>query len=554
MKNIKYILTAALTLFGVFTLRAAADADFRIGRNAEIMLNMFRDINIFYVDPVDSDKLMSDVAQGMTKNLDPYTEYISEEDMPDFEVVTTGKYGGIGSLIRKKGDWVTIAEPYKGSPADKAGLVIGDKIVEIAGQNAKGFETSKVSSLLKGEPGSKVSLKVEKFGTGKVVDLNIKRERISIPGIPYYGFVSDSVGYIQHTEFTEGCADDMRRAILDMKKSGKLSALILDYRFNGGGILQEAVKVLSMFVPKGTEVVSMKGRRAQMDATFSTETQPIESDIPIIVLTNSGSASAAEIVSGAIQDLDRGLLLGTRTFGKGLVQSTRPLGYNSYLKVTTAKYYIPSGRCIQAIDYAHRNEDGSVGFVPDSLIKEFKTAAGRKVYDGGGVMPDVVTKPDYGSRFVMLLYANGFIDDFVDSYMVKHPEKVDAVGFTLPEGVYKDFITFMEDKEVVYESQTKQSLEKLLEQAQRERYDEQIKDLIVQAKSRIKDDKKSSLNLHKDEITELIEEQIVLRGNYRHGVTQRTLSRDKDVLRATEILKDGEYGKLLLKDTQRVHN
>lgn len=347
---------------------------------------MFRDVSAFYVDSVDTDEMLRDAAAGMTSNLDPYTVLIPEDEMEEFEILTTGKYGGIGALVRQSGDWIAIAQPYEGFPADKAGLVIGDKLLEVDGRSIRGLDVSEVSSMLKGSPGTALRLKVEKLLTGEQADVTLRRERIKISGIPYYGMIADGVGYILHDDFTEECSLDMRRALVELKKQGATS-LIIDLRGNGGGILQEAVKILSLLVPKGTEVVSMKGRIGELDETFTTQTDPIDTRMPVVVLVNSQSASAAEIVSGALQDLDRAVLLGQRTFGKGLVQSTRPLGYNAFLKVTTAKYYIPSGRCIQALDYAHRNDDGSVGTVPDSLIREFRTSGGRKVYDGGGVMP-----------------------------------------------------------------------------------------------------------------------------------------------------------------------
>ncbi|MEG2770866.1 MAG: S41 family peptidase, partial [Alistipes sp.] len=320
-------------------------------------------------------------------------------DMSNFELMTTGKYGGIGSLIRKKGDYITIAQPYKGTPADLAGLKIGDKIIAIDGKEAKGFSIEEVSKRLKGDPNTIVKLTVERLIGGARETFSLKRERIAIPGIPYAGFVADGIGYVQHSDFTEGCYEDMRARIEQLRAQGNLKGLILDYRNNGGGILQEAVKILSMFVPKGTEVVVTKGRK---DSTvFRTAAEPILPNLPLVVLVNGNTASAAEIVSGALQDLDRAVLIGQKSFGKGLVQTTRPLGYNAFLKLTTAKYYMPSGRCIQAIDYSLHNPNGAVKEVPDSLIREFATKGGRKVYDGGGIMPDLKIEPEYISRFAM---------------------------------------------------------------------------------------------------------------------------------------------------------
>ena len=426
-KGIKYglcVLAGAVVL-AVATAAVPPPDGFRMGRNMEVLVNMLRDISLFYVDDVDPDELLSDAAAGMTAGLDPYTVFISEEDMDTFQLLTTGRYGGVGSLIRKSGDGVVFAEPYKGSPADRAGIVVGDRILEIDGQDASAMTTEQVSSLMKGEPGTRLKMKVAKFYTGDTVQVELKREIINIPGIPYYGMLPDSVGYILNIDFTDEVSNDMRNAIMSLREQGA-KALILDYRNNGGGIVQEAVKILSFFVPRGTEVVSLRGRNPEENAVFTTQQDPLDTEIPLVVLVNNGSASAAEIVAGALQDMDRAVLVGRRTFGKGLVQSTRPLGYNAYLKVTTAKYYLPSGRCIQAIDYASRAEDGTLSHIPDSLITEFRTAAGRRVYDGGGVMPDVRVPAEYVSRFAYVVYGKGYIHDFVDGFMPAQPRPGDS--------------------------------------------------------------------------------------------------------------------------------
>ena len=350
MKRIaNYLLTATALLGAAALLTFAAKNDFGLARNMETLVNMMRELSVYYVDEVDADRLMTDAAEGMVRRLDPYTVYMPEEEMTDFQFLTTGKYGGVGALIRKKGDGVVVAQPYKGFPADRAGLQIGDRFVEIAGKDARGMTTEQVSALLKGTPNTNVTIKVEKLLTGQVEEVKLRRERIAISGVGYAGFVADSIGYIQHRDFTEGCYEDMRAALEGLQKQG-LKALVLDYRNNGGGILQEAVKIVSMFVPKGTEVVTTKGRTEH--TVYRTQLEPVAPTLPIVALVNDGTASAAEIVTGSLQDLDRAVLVGQRTFGKGLVQTTRPLGYNSFLKVTTAKYYIPSGRCIQAIDYS----------------------------------------------------------------------------------------------------------------------------------------------------------------------------------------------------------
>ena len=469
--------------------------------------------------------------------------------MTDFQFLTTGKYGGVGALIRKKGDGVVVAQPYKGFPADRAGLQIGDRFVEIAGKDARGMTTEQVSALLKGTPNTNVTIKVEKLLTGQVEEVKLRRERIAISGVGYAGFVADSIGYIQHRDFTEGCYEDMRAALEGLQKQG-LKALVLDYRNNGGGILQEAVKIVSMFVPKGTEVVTTKGRTEH--TVYRTQLDPVAPTLPIVALVNDGTASAAEIVTGSLQDLDRAVLVGQRTFGKGLVQTTRPLGYNSFLKVTTAKYYIPSGRCIQAIDYSH-SQEGSVKAIPDSLITEYRTRAGRKVYDGGGIMPDIRTEPEYISRFAMTLYALGFIEDFGDEYVRRHPgQQIDIRTFSITDGDYAEFAEFMKDKEVPYESDTRRALKKLREAAKTDRFEE-VEQQIAAIDSTLRDDTATNLETYRKEIVESINNDIVLRHGYSEGVIEHSLPDDGDVLKAIEILGNRqEYARIVTEqDTPR---
>ncbi len=530
------VAAAALTLF-------AARNDFGLGRNMEITVNMMRALSLEYVDEVDPDHLMEGAARGMVEDLDPYTEYIPEEGMQDFEILTTGKYGGIGSLIRQKEDYVRIAQPYQHSPADKAGLKIGDKIIAIDGKEARGFTTEQVSERLKGEPGSTVKVTVEHLdGTRQTVA--IRRERIAIPGVPYAGWAADGIGYIRHSDFTEGCYEEMRAAIERLRREGELKGLVLDYRSNGGGIMQEAVKILSMFVPKGTEVVSTKGRTKESRQAFRTESEPILPDLPLAVLVNGNSASAAEIVAGALQDLDRAVLVGQRSFGKGLVQSTRPLGYNAMLKLTTAKYYIPSGRCIQAVDYSH-SQQGSVHTVPDSLISEFTTRAGRKVYDGGGIMPDLLTEPEYISRFAMTLYALGFIEDFGDEYMRRHAgDTIDVRTFTITDADYADFAEFMKDKKVPYESDTRRALKALKKAAEEDRFEE-LAAKFDRLETELKDDTQTNLETYRKEVVESINNDIILRHGYTAGVIEHSLADDAELQRAVGVLQSpDEYRRI----------
>ena len=524
--------------------------DFGLGRTMEIAVNMMRELSLYFVDEVDPDKLLEGAAQGMVSHLDPYTEYLSEAEMSDFDVLTTGKYGGVGSLIRKKGDYVIFAQPYKDSPADKAGLRIGDKILAIDGEDAKGFTTEEVSKRMRGAPGTTFRITVERLLGGRHETLTLRRERIAIPGVPYAGWAAEGIGYIQHSDFTEGCYDDMRSAIDRLRREGDLRGLVLDYRGNGGGILQEAVKILSMFVPKGTEVVTTKGRTE--GKSFRTSSEPILPDLPLAVLVNGNTASAAEIVAGALQDLDRAVVIGQRSFGKGLVQTTRPLGYNAYLKLTTAKYYIPSGRCIQAVDYS-RAQEGSVREVPDSLIREYATRGGRKVYDGGGIMPDVRMEPEYSSRFAVTLYLMGFIEDFGDRYMQTRPdERVDSRTFALTDADYEEFVRFMADKEVPYESETRRALEALRKAAENDRYGA-IADEVEALEGQLRDDTQTNLETYRNEIVEMIENDIVLRHHYAAGVIEHNLADDPEIRRAVAILDNPEeYARIVTsQDTQR---
>ena len=550
-KGIKYTLLSALVaLVGTVTI-AASNPDFALGRNIQILFNMFRELNLLYVDQIDPDEMLLDAADGMTSKLDPYTELIPEKEMADFEIMTTGKYGGMGAMIRQKDDYVMIAQPYKNSPADKAGLVVGDLLLEVNGESIKGYEVSKVSSMLKGTPGTTLHLKVRKLLTGQEEELTFKRERIVVSGIPYWSVIDDSIGYIVHKDFSEDCSNDIRNAVMSMKKAG-IKGLIIDLRGNGGGILQEAVKILGMFVPKGTEVVSTKGRSEDSKQVFRTDTEPILADLPLTVLINGSSASAAEIVAGALQDLDRAVLIGQRSFGKGLVQSPRPLGYNAMLKLTTAKYYIPSGRCIQAIDYSH-SQEGSVRAVPDSLISEFTTRAGRKVYDGGGVMPDIATDPEYISRFALTLYALGFIEDFGDEYTRRNPgRQIDIRTFSITDKDYADFAEFMQDKKVPYESDTRRALKVLKKAAEDDRFAE-LKNKFEQVEAELKDDTQTNLETYRTQVVETINNDIVMRHGYQAGVIEHSLSGDKEVKKAVEVLGDpAEYARITREqDTKR---
>ena len=548
-KFVKYTLLVVAVVAVCATTLFATRNDFGLGRNMEIMVNLMHALSTQYVDEVDADEMMRNGADGICSKLDPYTDFIPEKDMPDFEAMTTGRYGGIGALIRKKGDYVIIAEPYKGSPADENGLKIGDKIVAIEGKDMRGAKVEDISKRLRGEPNTTVTITVEKLLTGEREELKIRRRRIVIPSITYAGYVAEGVGYIRHADFTDKCYDDMRAAIHHLQSQGELRSLILDYRNNGGGVLQSAVKVLSLFVPKGTMVVENRGRGEKSHKLF-TEYEPLLPKTPLAVLINSNSASAAEIVAGAIQDLDRGVLIGQRSFGKGLVQGTTPLGYNAYAKITVGKYYIPSGRCIQAVNYS---TDGRAEQVADSLIKEFKTTRGRKVYDGGGIMPDKKVEPKYISSFAVTLYLMGVIEDFGDDYIRRNGSKpIDVKSFSITDEDYADFVKLAMEKDIPYKSESRAALEKLRKSLAKER-NTSLDEALATIDKGLNDDKRSNLETFRKEIEEQINQNIVLRYAYASGVIANSLAGDEEVQEAVKLLADKtEYERITTKqDTQR---
>ena len=522
-------------------------ADFELGRATEILANIMREFEVGFVDEVKVDDLLNSAVMGMVMSTDPYSEYLSEEDMNDFEVLTTGRYGGVGSTIRQRGDYVIFAQPYQGSPSDKAGIRIGDKIVSIDGYDMKGATVKDASDRLKGEPETFVEVVIKRNIGGTIDTLRLCRERISIPSIPYSGIIRDGVGYISHNDFIEGSYDEMRRAVERLMATDSLKGIVLDYRSNGGGVMQEAVDILSLFLPRNERVVSVKGRDSSSLHTYSTRYAPLAEDVPIVVLVSDLSASSSEILAGALQDLDRAVIMGQRTYGKGLVQGTRYLGYNSYLKYTTSKYYIPSGRCIQSRDYSDLRNRGGIKSIPDSLISEYATRNGRRVWDGGGIVPDVKLEPEYVSRFATTLYQLGFMDDWADEYMQRHhEERVDPRTFVISDQEYEDFCRFLQDKDVPYESGTRTALVALEKAMKNDLYTEELGVMVESLKASLKDDTASNLERYRDEIIETLSIQIILRNGYLCDVEERVAVKDEAVDRAIELLLDSEeYNRIL---------
>lgn len=509
--------------------------NFEIAKNLEIYYSLFRELNMFYVDDINPNKLVKTSIDGMLESLDPYTNFISEDQMEDFRFMTTGEYAGIGALIGKQNDKIVISEPYEGFPAQKFGLKAGDIILEVEGKSTEKMNTEDVSSLLKGPAKKPVKIKLQRPGEKKPFEVDVIREKISIDAVPYYGMVDPKTAYIRLSNFTVNCSEDVKKAFLELRKE-KPEALILDMRSNPGGLLQESVKIVNLFVPKNSEIVSTKGKVKQWDKTYTASAAPIDTTIRIAVLTNRASASASEIVAGAIQDLDRGLVIGERTFGKGLVQTTRDLSYNTKLKVTTAKYYIPSGRCIQALDYSHRNEDGSVGYVPDSLITEFTTKKGRKVYDGGGIVPDITLEPEQLSNLSIALITKFLIFDFATEFSYKTQSIAAPEEFEISDAIYNQFKEFVKEKNIEYESQSEVMLKRLIEKAKEEKYYDLASEDFEKIKVRLEPHLDKDLEAFSDEIKELLKNEIVSRFYYQKGSIRASIRDDKVIQKAVNEL------------------
>jgi carboxyl-terminal processing protease len=517
--------------------------DFRIAKNLDIFYSLFRELNTFYVDEINPDKIIKTGIDDMLKSLDPYTVYYPESDIDEFTFMTTGKYGGIGSMVRNEGDYAIITEIYRGFPADQAGIKPGDIIKKVDGVSLKGMQTDKISDKLKGEPGTSVTLTLER--NGQETDYTMKRERIAVPSVQYYGMIDSKIGYIRFITFTENCLEEVKKALIALKDQDP-RGIILDLRLNPGGLLTEAVDIVNLFVGPGVEVVSTKGKIKQFDADYKTTKSAVDEVIPLAVIINRGSASASEIVAGAIQDLDRGVIIGQRSYGKGLVQTTRPLSYNTQLKVTTAKYYIPSGRCIQALDFSHPNPDGSVGVIPDSLISEFKTKNGRTVKNGGGITPDVEILPESLSQITSELFLRNFIFDFATGYYWSHPDIKSPDQFKFTEQDFSDFKTYLNKRNFDYRTVTEESFNELEANAKKEKYYDMHKDLFTALEKDIAHDLNEDLVIFKKEITELIEDEIISRYFYEEGAIKWTVKTDVQVLKAVDILNNKEqYNSIL---------
>lgn len=514
----------------------AQSKSFNIGKWTEVFNSIVKELNRSYVDTLPLDRMYRAGVNAMLEELDPYTVYIPVEEDEDLQMLVNKSYGGIGAVIYKpdKESFVKINEPYENSPAALAGLRCGDEIMAIDGQTTVGLTASEASSRMKGKPGTEVKFHVRKVYTGEEVDVKIVRRSIHFPDIEYSGILEDGkTGYIYQSGFTEGVGDEIRSIVKDFKSKG-VTRIILDLRGNGGGLLQEAVNIVSVFVPKGSVVVSSKGNGTTADMVYSTEKEPLDTEIPLTVLVDSGSASASEIVSGALQDYDRAVIMGRRTYGKGLVQVIRPLPYNGKLKITTSKYYTPSGRCVQAIDYSHRNEDGSVGSIPDSLTHEFKTAGGRIVKDGGGITPDnELALKDY-SRLTYSLVMNGVVDQYALKYVSEHKDAPALEDFHFTD--YEDFIEYAKTQKFDYRSGARAYYDKMREELRRDKLEDGMKETLDALQKALEMEKEEFLRLKKDEIIPFIEEEIAVRYYFQRAGVQVRLRYDDQLKQALQIL------------------
>lgn len=543
-----------LRLFLILLVFTAVNANaqtkknnFEISKSIDIYNNVLRQLNMYYVDEIDPAELNENAINAMLEGLDPYTVFISESQIEDVKLMTTGEYGGIGAIIQYFDGKSQISEPYEGFPAAKAGLIPGDIFLEVNGIDVTGKNTSEVSELLKGTPGTIVKLKMQRPGEKEPIVKELKREKIKIDNIPYYTVFDNGIGYAILSQFTKDCARELKDVIVEMKKNHELKGFILDLRGNGGGLLAEAVDIVNMFVPKNKLVVYQKGKVAEHNYNHYTQHEPLDLDIPLVILVNEGSASASEIVSGSIQDFDRGVIVGQRTFGKGLVQNIFPMSYNTQIKVTVAHYYLPSNRCIQEIDYSKKKKNVADTLAKnDTLGKAFHTANGRVVYEGHGIQPDVKIEPTMASTITMNLYAKNLFFKYANKYYREHKSIKSAKDFQISDTEYEDFMQFVKDEGFTFTSQSEKEIKELERVAKLEGYLEDIQPMLDEAKAKIEVEKTKDLLDNRSEIEEMLEAEIVSRYYYQKGRIIATLDDDPELAKAFEvILNQEEYNNIL---------
>jgi carboxyl-terminal processing protease len=541
----KWLIILIIFLVAGVALRKPAEKYFDIAKSLDIFATLFKEVNAYYVDEVDPQKLIRQGIEGMLGSLDPYTDYIPEDELETFQITTTGQYGGIGALIGVVNKKIVITHPYKNFPAYKSGIKVGDEIVAVNGKNIEGKSPTEISVLLKGAPKTTLELKIRKAGTNQTTVHQLTREKINLKNLSFVGLVEPEIGYIRLDDFTPGAAREVSEAVTSLKQNGA-NKVILDLRNNPGGLLHEAVNIVSLFIEKGQDVVSTKGKVEEWNKAYKTLNQPLDKNMHVIVLVGEGSASASEIVAGALQDYDRAVLIGQQTFGKGLVQTTRPLAYNSQLKVTTAKYYIPSGRCIQALDYTHRKADGTVERFADSLKVEFKTKGGRKVYDGGGLDPDIKVEEEYAGTITTALINAGLVFEFGSKYCAEHPTKPNLKSFALTDSDFENFLSFVKSQKFSYTTALEDDIAKLMETAKKERYDEQLGNELNGLINKVQATKSSDFKNYKTEIMDVLREQIAFHYNLYEGQAEVSLDHDKAILEARKVLNDSVMYKKLL--------
>lgn len=546
MKKNLLILLISLSLSGFAQEKTTTDEYFEISKNLTIFSEVYKNINLNFVDETNPGELMKIGIDAMLRSLDPYTNYIPESNIEDYRMMQSGQYGGIGSLIQQRDEYILITNPYENFPAQKAGLRAGDKIIEIDGNSVKGKSASEVSDLLKGAKDTDVTLKIERNNEENPLDISVTREIIKMPTVPFYDMVTEKIGYIKLTQFLGSSSSEVASAFKTLKDSNELEGLILDLRGNPGGLLGEAVNIVNLFVPQGTLVVKTKGRDRQNNLQYFARNKPMDTKIPLVILIDNGSASASEIVSGTLQDLDRAVVVGNQSFGKGLVQQTKNMEYNSIIKLTVAKYYTPSGRCIQKLDYSDRNISGKGKNISDSLVHTFKTTNGRPVTDGRGILPDVEVKNNSYSPLSAALMRENIIFDYATKYFYTHPSIVSAKDFKLSEEEYKEFVEFAGSQEFEYSTGSEQFLEKLKEIAESEQYFESSKEEYEALREKLSPNKQRDLLKFNSEIKELIESEIVGRYYYQRGQMELEISQDIVVSEATTtLLNKSTYNKIL---------
>lgn len=544
----KKILLLLVVVCGVvgFSFTPPAERYFEIAKNLDIFASLFKEVNALYVDEINPNKTIRTGIDAMLNSLDPYTNFISEDEVEDYRTLNTGQYGGIGAVTRQINNRTFVTMVYENYPAFKNGLKIGDEVLKMDGIELARLSVEEANHLMRGQVGTTVKLTVKRMGQANPIDIEFKREKIKISNVPYFGMLNDNTGYVQLTEFTPEAGKEVKNAVVSLKEKGA-KYLIIDLRGNPGGLLLEAVNICNLFIPKGKKVVDTKGKLEDSNITYETLNAPVDLDIPVAVIINRGSASASEIVAGTLQDYDRAIVLGERSYGKGLVQVGRPLSYNSQVKITTAKYYTPTGRCIQVLDYTHRREDGSVASIPDSLKKEFRTTRGRKVYDGGGIDPDVKVEAQEAATITQVIYGKGFIFDYATQYAFNHPTLPEAKNFSLTDQEYQDFVTWMKTKSYSVQSPVEAELIELTEEAKREKFYDDLKPQLDQIKTRLAETRKNDLTHYKDQIKQLLEKEIVSRYYFEKGAVETGFKYDQEVKAAIEVLHNQPEYKRILK-------